>query len=121
MYEQMKEQMKPVMDMAEINKKTTETLVSLQSQYISDFMSSSMSQMKSLSQTKDPKAAFESQVSFLKEIEAKMTEVAEKEMAALSDAKSELSALMEKSMSDAASSPYFKELQKFMKPMDMKS
>lgn len=121
MYEDMKDKMKPVMDMAEINKKTTETLIALQSQYVSDFVNSSLSQMKALTETKEPKAAFEAQVTYLKEVEAKLTDVAEKEMAALTAAREELTGIVEKSFSELSSSPYFAELQKFMKPMDMKA
>jgi phasin family protein len=121
MYEEMKDKMKPVMDMAEINKKTTEKLIALQSQYVTDFVNSSLAQMKALTETKEPKAAFEAQVKYLKEMEAKMTDVAEKEVAALTAAREELTAIVEKSMSDISSTPYFAELQKFMKPMDLKS
>ncbi|MBS99710.1 MAG: hypothetical protein CMI01_13665 [Oceanospirillaceae bacterium] len=121
MYEEMKDKMKPVMDMAEINKKTTETLIALQSQYVSDFVNSSLSQMKTLTETKEPKAAFEAQVKYLKEVEAKLTDVAEKEMAALTEAREALSGIVEKSVGDISSTPYFAELQKFMKPMDLKS
>lgn len=121
MYEDMKDKMKPVMDMAEINKKTTETLIALQSQYVSEFVNSSLSQMKALTETKEPKAAFEAQVKYLKDVEAKLTDVAEKEMAALTSAREELTGIIEKSVTDMSSSPYFAELQKFMKPMDMKA
>ncbi|MBR9885206.1 phasin family protein [Marinobacterium lacunae] len=121
MYEEMKDKMKPVMDMAEINKKTTEKLIALQSQYVSDFVNASLSQMKTLSGTKEPKAAFEAQVKYLKEVEAKLTEVAEKEMAALTEAKEELTSIVEKAASELSTTPYFAELQKFMKPMDVKA
>lgn len=121
MYEEMKDKMKPVMDMAEINKKTTEKLIALQSQYVSDFVNSSLAQMKSLTATKEPKAAFEAQVKYLKEIEAKLTDVAEKEMAALTEAKEELTSIVEKAAGELTATPYFAELQKFMKPMDMKA
>ncbi len=121
MYEDMKDKMKPVMDMAEINKKTTETLIALQSQYVSEFVNSSLTQMKALTETKEPKAAFEAQVQYLKDVEAKLTDVAEKEMAALTSAREELTGIIEKSVTDMSSSPYFEELKKFMKPMDMKA
>ncbi|MBA4502110.1 phasin family protein [Marinobacterium marinum] len=122
MYEQMKDSMKPVMDMAEINKKTTEKLISLQSAYVSDFVNASLNQMKTLSEVRDPKAAVEQQVKYLKEIEAKLTDVAEKEMAALVEAREELTGLIEKSVAelgDVKDMPFMTELQKFMKPMDM--
>jgi len=125
MYDKMKESMQPMVDMAEINKKTTEKLIALQSSYVSDFVNASLTQMKTLSEVREPKQALELQVKYLKEIEAKLTDVAEKEMAALVEAKEELTGLVEKSvadmgdMKDLKEMPFMAELQKFMKPMDL--
>ena len=125
MYDKMKESMQPMVDMAEINKKTTEKLIALQSSYVSDFVNASLTQMKTLSEVREPKAALELQVKYLKEIEAKLTDVAEKEMAALVEAKEQLTGLVEKSvaeigdMKDLKDMPFMAELEKFMKPMDM--
>lgn len=116
MINEFKDSMKPVMDMAEINKKTAEKLISLQSSFVTDVVSASLAQMKILAETRDPKAALELQVKYLKDAEVKMTEVAEKELAALADAKAELSSLVEKSMTDLATAQPFVELQKFMSP-----
>ncbi|MEY3038625.1 MAG: hypothetical protein RL143_1192 [Pseudomonadota bacterium] len=114
MMNEIKDSMKPVMAMAEINKKTAEALISLQSSYVTEVVNASLAQMKTLSETKDAKAALELQVAFLKDAEAKMTEVAEKEIAALAAAKAELTAVVESSLEDLSSAPYFAELQKFM-------
>lgn len=125
MYDKMKESMQPMVDMAEINKKTTEKLIALQSSYVSDFVNASLTQMKTLSEVREPKAALELQVKYLKEIEAKLTDVAEKEMAALVEAKEQLTGLVEKSvaeigdMKDLKDMPFMAELEKFMKPMDI--
>ncbi|MBV0931789.1 phasin family protein [Marinobacterium weihaiense] len=122
MYDKMKDSMKPVMDMAEINKKTTEKLIALQSGYVSEFVNASLNQMKTLAEVREPKAAVELQVKYLKEVESKLTDVAEKEMAALAEAKEQLTELVEKSvtdMGDVQNMPFMAELQKFMKPMDM--
>ncbi len=124
MYDKMKESMQPMVDMAEINKKTTEKLIALQSSYVSDFVNASLTQMKTLSEIREPKQAMELQVKYLKDIEAKLTSVAEKEMAALVEAKEELTGLIEKSVADMSElkdlkeMPFMSELQKFMKPMD---
>ncbi|KAA0875404.1 phasin family protein [Nitrincola tapanii] len=115
MIEELKSKMKPVMDMAEINKKTAEKLISLQSQYVNDFISSSLNQMKTLSELKDPKAAVEAQVKYLKELEAKITDVAQQEISALSEAKSQLTVLVEKSLKEVADADYVAEMQKLMK------
>ena len=114
MINEFKDNMKPVMDMAEINKKTAEKLIALQSAYVTEVVNASLSQMKTLSETKDPKAALDLQVKYLKDAESKMTEVAEKEIAALAAAKAELTAVVESSLEDLSSAPYFAELQKFM-------
>lgn len=116
MINEFKDSMKPVMDMAEINKKTAEKLIALQSSFVTDVVNASLAQMKTLAETKDPKAAMELQVKFLKDAETKMTEVAEKELAAFAEAKAELSNVVEKSFSDMASAQPFAELQKFMSP-----
>lgn len=125
MYDKMKETMQPMVDMAEINKKTTEKLIALQSSYVSDFVNASLTQMKTLSEIREPKQALEMQVKYLKDVEAKLTDVAEKEMAALVEAKEELTGLVEKSVADMSElkdlkeMPFMAELQKFMKPMDI--
>ncbi|WP_010323207.1 phasin family protein [Marinobacterium stanieri] len=125
MYDKMKESMQPMVDMAEINKKTTEKLIALQSSYVSDFVNASLTQMKTLSEIREPKQALEMQVKYLKDVEAKLTGVAEKEMAALVEAKEELTGLVEKSVADMSElkdlkeMPFMAELQKFMKPMDI--
>ncbi len=116
MMNELKDSMKPVMDIAEINKKTAEKLIALQSSFVTEVVNASLAQMKTLSETKDAKAAVELQVKYLKDAEAKMTEVAEKEIAALAEAKAELTSLVEKSIEDFSNAPYFAELQKFMAP-----
>ncbi len=94
MYEDMmkdvQENMKPVVDMAEINKKAAEKLIELQSRYVSDFVNATMAQMQALSSIKDPQEAIDLQVEYVKQLENKLTSVAEEEMAALSSAKVEL-------------------------------
>ncbi|KDE39416.1 MAG: phasin family protein [Nitrincola lacisaponensis] len=114
MYDQMKDSMKPMMDMAEINKKTAEKLISLQSQYVSDFVSSSLSQMKALTEVKDPKAAIEAQIRYMKEIEAKASDIAQQEISALSEAKAQLTLLMEKTLEELGDKDYLAEVQKVM-------
>lgn len=120
MYDQVKNSMKPMMDMAEINKKTAEKLIALQSQYVSEFVNSSLSQMKSLSEVKDPKTAIEAQIRYMKEIEAKASDVAQQEISALSEAKAQLSLLMEKTLEDMGESDYLAEVQKMMKTYNKK-
>lgn len=108
-----KEKMQPAIDVAEVNKKALETLFSLQSEYVTDFVDSSVSQMKALSEAKEPTAVFELQIAFFKELETKMTNIAEKELEALTSAREEISSIVEKSMSDI-DAPYMTDLTKIM-------
>lgn len=120
MYEDMmkdvKDNMKPVVDMAEINKKAAEKLIALQSGYVTDFVNATMAQMQALSSIKDPKEAIELQVEFVKTLEAKLSSVAEEEIAALNSAKDELTAVIEKSFAGLGLKDmnYFEDLSKFM-------
>ncbi len=108
------EKMKPAIDVAEVNKKALETLFSLQSEYVTDFVDSSVAQLKALSEVKDAKDAIELQVQFFKNLEVKMTSVAEKELAALTTAKEEISGIVEKSLADIKEMPYVSDFNKFI-------
>ena len=108
------EKMKPAIDVAEVNKKALETLFSLQSEYITDFVDSSVAQMKALSEVKEAKDAIELQVSFLKNLEVKMSSVAEKELATLTSAKEEITGIVEKSLSEISEMPYVTDFNKFI-------
>lgn len=110
----MQEKMKPVTEMAEVNKATAEKLISLQSEYLTDLFNSGLAQMKALSEVKEPQAAFELQVKYFKDLEAKLTNVAEQELATLTTAKEQLTELVEKSVSDMNESPVVTEMTKMM-------
>jgi hypothetical protein len=114
MMKDMQDKLKPVTDMAEINKSTAEKLIALQSEYLTDLFNSGLAQMKALSEVKEPKSAFELQVKYFKELEAKLTNVAEKELAALTAAKEQLTDLVEKSVADLSEAPALTEVTKFM-------
>lgn len=108
------EKIQPAIDVAEVNKKALETLFALQSEYVTDFVDSSVAQLKALSEVKEPKDAIDLQVKFFKELEGKMTNVAEKEMAALTEAKVEISEIVEKSLSEISEMPYVADFNKFL-------
>lgn len=114
MMKDMQEKMKPVTEMAEVNKTTAEKLISLQSEYLTDLFNSGLAQMKALSEVKEPQAAFELQVKYFKDLEAKLTNVAEQELAALATAKEQLTELVEKSVSEMNESPVVTEMTKMM-------
>lgn len=108
------EKMQPAIDVAEVNKKALETLFSLQSEYVTDFVDSSVAQLKALSEVKEPKEAVELQVEFFKALESKTTATAEKELAALTSAKEEISEIVEKSLSEIREMPYMSDFNKFL-------
>ncbi len=118
MYEDMmkdvQNKMKPVTDMAEINKSTAEKLISLQTEYVTDLFNSGLAQMKALSEVKEPKAAIELQVKYFKDLEAKLTNVAEKEIATLTSAKEQLTELVEKGVSEMSEVPAMADVTKLM-------
>ena len=118
MYEDMmkdvQNKMKPVTDMAEINKSTAEKLIALQTEYVTDLFNSGLAQMKALSEVKEPKAAIELQVKYFKDLEAKLTNVAEKEIATLTAAKEQLTDLVEKGVSEMSEVPAMADVTKFM-------
>lgn len=118
MYEDMmkdvQNKMKPVTEMAEINKLTAEKLISLQTEYVTDLFNSGLAQMKALSEVKEPKAAIELQVKYFKDLEAKLTNVAEQEIATLTAAKEKLTEIVEKGVSEISEVPAMAEVTKFM-------
>lgn len=118
MYEDMmkdvQNKMKPVTDMAEINKSTAEKLISLQTAYVTDLFNAGVAQMKALSETKEPKAAIELQVKYFKDLEAKLTNVAEQEIATLTAAKEQLTDIVEKGVSEMSEVPAMADVTKFI-------
>ncbi|MEH6650441.1 MAG: phasin family protein [Motiliproteus sp.] len=101
MIEEMTNRMKPVMDLAETNKKVLETLASVQKDTLTDVVNASMEQFQALSQCKDPKAALELQVQFYKALEAKMTNTTEQSIAAFSEVKNAYTSVLEESAKTA--------------------
>ncbi|UTW13195.1 phasin family protein [Marinobacterium rhizophilum] len=116
MMKDLKDKMQPVVDITEINKKAAEKLFALQSACVTDLFNSSIAQMKALTAVKEPKSAVELQVQFYKALESKLTDVAEQEIATLTEAKDQLSEIVEKSISDLSEMPtsnYFGDFSKF--------
>tara|TARA_R110002167_G_scaffold83817_6_gene228147 strand:- start:766 stop:1158 length:393 start_codon:yes stop_codon:yes gene_type:complete len=93
--ENMKTQMKPVMDLAETNKSTLEALATLQKNTMHEVMKTGMDQFQALAQCKDPKVAMELQANFYKELSAKMTSTTEQSIAAMTTAKDAFTAAID--------------------------
>jgi len=107
-----KEKMQPALDMAEINKTAAERLIALQSEYMADFFNSSLAQFKALTEVREPQDALKLQVEFFKTLDAKFTDIAEKELAVLTSAKDQLTDLIEKSFAELGDAPFLSELSK---------
>ncbi|KGK41867.1 hypothetical protein LH51_11565 [Nitrincola sp. A-D6] len=112
-FEPVKEKFAPALEMAEVNRTTAEKLMAIQAEYVSDFVNASLAQFKSLVDAKDPKEAVKLQVEFLKTLDSKFTDVAEKELATLTDAKDKITDIVEKSMSELGDVPFMSELKQF--------
>lgn len=112
-FEPVKEKFTPAIEMAEINRKTAEKLMAIQADYVSDFVNASLAQFKSLVDAKDPKEAIKLQIEFLKTLDAKFTDVAEKELATMSEAKDQLTEIVEKSIADLSDAPFMNEFKQF--------
>lgn len=115
MLKEMQDKMKPVTDLVELNRKTAEKIFALQSAFFTDSVNASVAQVKALAEVKEPKQAFELQMSFLKEQESKWSDTAEQELAALNEVREEVSALFEQSFSSLGDLPGF-DLNKFEMP-----
>lgn len=109
-----KEKMQPAVDVAEINKKAAEKLFALQSEYVTDFVNSCVTQMKALTEVKDPSQAVELQMTYFKELETKLSDVAEKEYAALNEAKDQITEVVEKSLNELRDADYVAEMTKYV-------
>lgn len=107
MLKEMQDKMKPVTELAEINKKAVEKIFALQSGYFADCVNASLAQVKALAEVKEPKQALELQMGFIKQQEAKWTEVAEQELATLNEVREEVSSLFEQSLGSLSEMPYF--------------
>lgn len=96
----MQDKMAPVTLLTEINKSTAEKLIAIQTEYMTDLFNTGIAQMKALSGVHEPKEAFELQIKYFKELDAKLVNVAEKEVAALSETKEQLLDVVEKNLSE---------------------
>lgn len=112
-FEPVKEKFTPALKMAEVNRTTAEKLMAIQAEYVADFVNASLAQFKSLIDAKDPTEAVKLQVEFLKTLDSKFTDVAEKELATLTDAKDKITEIVEKSMSEIGEVPFMNEFKQF--------
>ncbi len=115
MLKEMQDKMKPVTDLVELNRKTAEKIFALQSELFTDSVNASLAQVKALTEVKEPKEAFELQMAFFKEQEAKWSNTAEQEFAALNEVREEITSLMEQGIESMNELPYL-DMSKFEMP-----
>ncbi|MBA4502109.1 phasin family protein [Marinobacterium marinum] len=120
MLKDMQDKMKPMTQLVELNRKAAEKIFSLQSELFTTSVNASLAQFKALAEVKEPKEAFELQMSFIKEQEAKWSDTAEQELAALNEVREEFTSLLEQGLESMNDLPCF-DLSKFELPaFDMK-
>lgn len=121
MYETMlndvKGKMKPVVDMAEINKRAAEQIIALQTAYMNDLFSAGMAQMNALAMVRDPRQAAEMQMGYFKQLETNLKSTAEKELAVMTEARDEMSGLVEQSFSGIGEMPWVGQMNSVMETM----
>ncbi|HEY5716867.1 MAG TPA: phasin family protein, partial [Motiliproteus sp.] len=86
---------------AEMNRKVLEQLTSTQSEYLADCLNTSIQQVRELAGVKDASRAAELQFKYLKEFEQKLSQTAEKNMAAFNTLKDGVSKLLTESYADS--------------------
>ncbi len=108
------DKMMPVSMISDINKSAAEKLIALQTEYMTDLFNTGLAQMKALSSVHEPKEAFELQIKYFKELDAKFANIAEKEVAMLSETKEQLMDVVEKNFSEMSDIYGVAEVTKFM-------
>jgi len=123
MYETMlndvKGKMKPVVDMAEINKRAAEQIIALQTAYMNNLFTAGMAQMNALAMVRDPRQATEMQIDYFKQLEADLKQTAEKELAVITEARDEMSGLVEKSFAGMGEMPWVSQMNAVMESMNV--
>lgn len=99
-FENVKSSFQPLIELAELNRKTLEKMTSVQTSYLTDCISTSIKQVKSLAESGSPQRATELSFEMIKEFENKLAGATEQNMAALHELRAAYSALMNGSCSD---------------------
>ncbi|WP_207063060.1 phasin family protein [Motiliproteus sp. SC1-56] len=103
----MQEKMQPMLDVAEINRKTLEKMASVQSEYLTECISCGINQAKALAEAGDAKTVADLQFKYLKEFESKLTASAEENIAAINEAKEAITELLSNTYGRIAESTPF--------------
>ncbi|MFT5721533.1 MAG: hypothetical protein ACI9W6_001849 [Motiliproteus sp.] len=100
-FENVKSSFQPLIELAELNRKTLEKMTSVQTSYLTDCISSSIKQVQTLAASGSPQRAAELSFEMIKEFETKLTGATEQNMAALTELQTAYSSLVNDSFKDA--------------------
>lgn len=100
-FENVKSSFQPLIELAQLNRKTLEKMTSVQTSYLTDCISSSIKQVKTLAESGSPQRATELSFEMVKEFESKLTGATEQNLAALAELREAYSSLVNGSCSDS--------------------
>jgi phasin family protein len=102
-FKEAQENMKPLLDMVEINSQAVEKLVKQQADYMSEVLKAGLEHGKVVSEIKDPAAAVEAQKTFVEEMGKRLMEAAKTNMDVMVEAKDSLTKVVEASVKEVQS------------------
>ncbi len=108
----MKSNLQPLMDVAEINRKTLEKLTEVHTEYATDCFNAGLKQIEALTEVKDPQKATELQIKFVKDLDGKTSSVVEQSVTALTKAKDDYSKIMEQACARMTEGKLFEDVTK---------
>lgn len=99
--ENVKSSLQPLVELAELNRKTLEKLTAVQTSYLTECLSTGIKQAQSLAESKSPQQATELSIELVKALETKLTDAAEKNMSALVELREAYSSLVNDSCTES--------------------
>jgi phasin family protein len=103
-FDSIRDSLQPMMNAAEINRKTFEKLTTLQSECMTYCINGSIEQFKTLAENPGLQAATELQIKFYKDMEAKLMNTAEQEVEAFNEAQNAITEVMQEGYTNGKSS-----------------
>ncbi|MEH6471791.1 MAG: phasin family protein [Halopseudomonas sp.] len=98
--ENVKSSFQPLIELAELNRKTLEKMTSVQTSYLTDCISTSIKQVKTLAESGSPQRATQLSFEMIKDFETKLSGATEQNLAALAELRDAYSSLVNGSCTD---------------------
>ncbi len=89
--------MQPVLEIAEINKKTFERLANMQNSYLTQLLEANLQQFKAMMAVQDPQSGTALQIDYINKLDNKILEIAQEEYKAVNEAREAISGVLEHS------------------------